>query len=161
MCWRSMQREAYKRQILFVPFPSESRALTELNEQADPHQCLLFGSKTKGLSQSFALTCFSHIRLTAKTPGTLSGGDSLRFWECLETRTRCLCQWSYKECRWAECGIMPSQRFTFFYIVSRIHAPLLYDVWRGFRDPEIGVCQIIRTDADWMETSVGVSRSDH
>lgn len=156
MCWRSTQRASYKHQILFAPYPSESRALTELNQQADPHQFLLFDSKTTGLRQSFALTCCSHIGLTAKTPGTLYGGASRRFWECLETRTRRLCQ-----CRWTECGVMPCQRFTFFYTVSRRHAPLLCDVWRVFRDSEIGVGQIIRTVADWMEPNIGVSYGWH
>jgi len=111
--------------MLLVPFPSESHALTELNEQDGPHQFLLFGSKTAGFRQSCAVTCYSQIRLTAKTPGTLFGGASRRSWERLETRTRRLRQCSYRECRWAECGIMPCQRFTFFYIVSRRHAPPL------------------------------------
>jgi hypothetical protein len=105
----------------------------------------------------------------------------------LETGTR-----RYRECRWAECGITPCQRFTFFYIcssmfvfkcvlppgdnpiavnkyyyyyyyyiLSRRHAPLLCDVWRGFRDSEIGVGQIVTTVADWMETGVGVSYGWH
>jgi len=45
-----------------------------LNKQADPHQFLLFGSKTTGLRQSFALTRFCHTRLTAKTPGIYLAG---------------------------------------------------------------------------------------